>query len=144
MPPQNALFGLGRLCRGSSRRNRGFLAHPRLGLLDDAGGLPAETAEIIELRPADFATTDHDDRVDHRRVDREDALDALAVGNLPYGEVFVEAAARPRDADALIGLDAGTCAFGDAHIDADRIAGREVGDRALCGDDIRLLLLELL
>ena len=63
-------------------------------LLGDAGRLAAQAAQVIELGAADLAAAHDLDRVDHRRVEREHALDALAVGNLADREVLVEAARR--------------------------------------------------
>ena len=80
-------------------------AHARV--LGDAGRLAATIAQVIELGAAHLAAAHDLDRLDQRRIDREDALDALAIGNLADGEVLVEAGARTRDAHALIGLHAG-------------------------------------
>src|SRR5579863_10474261 len=58
---------------------------------DDACRLAASAAEVIKLGAAHLTAAHHLDRVDHRRIEREHALDAFAVRNLPDGEVLVEA-----------------------------------------------------
>ena len=125
----------------------GFLAAPCLGLvaalsaLGDAGRLAAAVAQVIELRAADGAAADDLDGIDHRRIEREHALDALAVGDLADREALVEAAAGAGDADALIGLNAGPLALLDLDVDGDGVAGLEIRDRlAELGD---LLFFEL-
>src|SRR5262245_14005908 len=85
-------------------------------LLDDAGRLAAEAAQVIELGTTHLAATHHLDRVDHRGEQREYALHALAVGNLANGEALIDATAGAADADAFIGLHAGAVAFDDLHI----------------------------
>ena len=119
------------------------LAGAHAGVLGDAGRLAAAVAQVIELGAADLAAAHDLDGLDQRRVDREDALDALAVGNLANREVLLEARAGAGDADALIGLDAGARTFGDAHLDADRVARLEFGERALGFDLGGLFGLEL-
>src|SRR5580658_1192502 len=47
--------------------------------LENACRLAASAAQIIELGAAHLAAAHHLDRVDHRRIEREDALDAFAV-----------------------------------------------------------------
>src|SRR5262249_48080649 len=96
--------------------------------LDDAGALAAQAAQVIELGPAHFAAAHHLDRVDHRRIQREHALDALAVRNLAHGEILVEARAGAADADALIGLDAAALALYHLDVHDHRVAGTEIRD----------------
>src|ERR1700733_3119656 len=93
--------------------------------LGDPGRLAAAIAQVIELGAPDLAPPEHLNRIDHRRIDRKDPLDALAVGNLAHREVLVEAVAAPRDADAFVGLDAGALAFRDLDVDDDGVAGLE-------------------
>src|SRR5262245_54533754 len=112
--------------------------------LDDAGGLAAAAAQVIELRAAHLAAAHDLDRVDQRRVEREHALDALAVGDLAHREALVQAAARARDAHALIGLHAGALALDHLHVHDQRVARREVRDFLVRGQFGDLLLLELL
>src|SRR5262249_43482691 len=102
-----------------------------VGALGDAGRLAAQAAQIIELGPADLAAADDFDRVDQRRIDREDALDALAIGDLADREAFLKAAAVAADADAFIGLDAFAGAFDHLDIDTNRVARAEIGNAAL-------------
>ena len=68
--------------------------------------LPRASAQIIELRAADLALAHDGHGIDQRRIDREDALDAFAVGNLAHGEALVEARAEAGDADAFERLEA--------------------------------------
>ena len=75
---------------------------------------------------------------------REDALDALAIGNLAHGEILVQPAAGAANAHALIGLHARALAFDHLDVDAQRVAGAEIGDFPLLGERRGLLLLELL
>ena len=113
----------------------------RVGALGDAGRLSAAVAQVIELGATDLAAADDLDRIDQRRVDREDALDALAVGDLADREGLVQPAAGARDADALVGLDAGALAFDHLHVDHDGVAGLEIRDGLAERGD--LLALEL-
>ena len=55
-------------------------------LLDDAGRLAAETAQIIQLRAAHLALTDDFDLLEPRRMQRENTLDTFAVGQAPDRE----------------------------------------------------------
>jgi len=74
-------------------------------------------------------------------MQREDALDTLAVRNLADREALVEAAAGAGDAHALVGLHAGALAFDDFYIDLEGVARLEVGHLlAEAGD---LLAIEL-
>src|ERR1700744_5801094 len=66
-------------------------------LLDDAGRLAAQIAQIIQLGATHLAAAHHLDGVDHRRHDREDALDAFAVGDLAHGEALIEPATGTAD-----------------------------------------------
>src|SRR6478735_3225829 len=102
-----------------------LLAARRLAL-GDAGSLAAASTQIIELGAAHAAATNHLDRIGQRRMNWEDALDALAIGNLAHGEVLVDPAAGPADADAFIGLHAGAVAFDHLDVNAERVAGPEL------------------
>ena len=81
--------------------------------LGDAGRLAAAAAQVIELGAPHVAAAHDLDRGDARRMQREDALHALAVGDLAQGEVRVDAGVLAADADALEGLDALALAFDD-------------------------------
>src|SRR3954466_5022609 len=126
----NLLRGLGPVALG------GVLA------LGDAGRLAAAVAQVIELGAPDLAAAHDLDRVDHRRIEREDALDALAVGDLADGEAFLEAGAGAGDAHALIGLHAGALALLDLDVDDQGVAGLEV--RHVPAELLDLLAVELL
>src|SRR5262245_458071 len=76
-------------------------------LLRDARGFAAAAAQVIELGATDLAAADDLDGVDHGRIERENALHALTVGDLAHGEILVEAGTGAADAHALIALDAG-------------------------------------
>ena len=104
----------------------------RLGVdaLGDAGRLAAAIAQVIELGAPHLAAAHHLDRVDVRRIDREHALDALAVGDLADREALLDAAAGAGDADALVGLHAGALAFLDLDVHDDGVAGLEIRDGA--------------
>src|SRR5712691_4083740 len=100
---------------------------------------------VLLLRDArHLAAADDLDRVDHRRIERKDALHALAVGNLAHGETFVEARAGAPDADALIGLDAAALALDHLVIDEDGVARSEIRDFLARGKLRNLLFFELL
>src|SRR5262245_46834840 len=114
------------------------------GALGDAGRLAAPAAEVIELGAAHPTTAHHLDRVDHRRIEREHALDSLAIGNLPDREILVEPVPGTADAHALIGLHAGTLALDHLDVDHHGIARREIGNLLAGGQFLDLLLLELL
>src|ERR1019366_5105415 len=86
-----------------------FRSASRLRL--DARLLAAQAAQVIKLGAAHLAAAHDLDRVDHRRVQREHALDALAIRNLAHGEVLVQPGARAADAHALVGLDAALVAL---------------------------------
>ncbi|EGE57286.1 hypothetical protein RHECNPAF_4460058 [Rhizobium etli CNPAF512] len=120
------------------------LAGADAGVFNDTGRLAATVAEVIELGATDLTAADDVDAFDQRRVDREYALDTFAVGDLANGEVFLQAAAGAGDADAFIGLNAGTVAFRDLHVDADGVARGEFGEGALGFDLGGLFGLELL
>src|SRR5205085_1121275 len=85
----------------------------------------------------------HDlDRINVRRIKREDALDALAKTDLADGEAAAHALIGPGDADAFEILDAGALAFDDLDADAERVARTEFRDILAGGGD--LLGLDLL
>src|SRR5712692_4107930 len=113
-------------------------------LLADARRLAAASTEVIELGAEHLAAAHHLDRVDHRRIERKHALDALAVGDLAHGEVLVEARAGATDADALIGLHAAALALDHLDVHEQRVAGLEVGDVLAGGKLGDLLFFELL
>src|SRR4029077_5508194 len=112
--------------------------------LVDARRLAAATAQIIELGAAHLAAAHDLDRVDHRRIEGEHALDAFAIRDLANREVLIKARAGAADADALIGLDAALLALDHLVVDEHRIARLKIRN-LLAGGKLRdLLLLELL
>src|SRR5215467_927387 len=121
-----------------------FLAAAMRLALEDAGRLAAPSAQVIELGAAHLAAAHDLDRVDHRRIDREHALHALAVGDLAHREVLVEAVAGAPDTDALIGLDAGALALDHLDVHQDGVARLEVGDLLAGGQLGHLLFFEFL
>src|ERR1700676_2156836 len=94
--------------------------------LGDAGHFAAQAAQVVELGAPHLAAANELDRIDHRREQREHALDALAVGNLADREALVQAVAGAADADALVGLDAGALAFDHLDVDDHGVARLEV------------------
>src|SRR3954470_6088510 len=91
-------------CGRSTRTGDGLL-------LADARGLAGEVTQVVELGAAHAATTDDIDVGQHGAVQREDALDADAVGNLADGEAGADTRATTRDADTLERLNALLFAF---------------------------------
>src|SRR5207245_9112833 len=100
-----------------ARLARGLRVRGIVLLLGDARLLAAQTAQVIELGAAHLAAAHDLDRVDHRRIEREHALDALAIGDLAHREALVDAAAGARDAHAVIRLHARALALD--HLDVD-------------------------
>src|SRR6476469_4473783 len=96
--------------------------------LGDAGGLAGPSAQVIKLGAADIAAAHDFDMVDDRRIEREDALDALAERNLADGEAGADALVGAGDADALEILDSGALAFDDLDAHPERVAGAEFGN----------------
>ncbi len=107
------------------------LAGAGAGVLDDTSRLAATVAQVVELGATDLTAANDFDAFDERRVDREYALDAFAVGDLANREALVDAGARTSDANAFIGLHAGTVAFLDGDVDAQRVARGEFRELAL-------------
>src|SRR5436853_809564 len=101
----SALDGLGGL------PSLGGVEMAGVAALGDTGRFAGAAAQIIELGAADGAAADHLDRFDVRRINREDALDALAEADLPDREGAAEAAIGAGDADAFEILDAGALAL---------------------------------
>src|SRR6476659_7050247 len=129
------LFGFGCGCRGLAGRTLRFR---------DARLLAAQPAQVIELGAPHLAVADQLDRVDHRRVEREHALDALAVRDLAHGEVLVQPAAGAADTDAFIGLDAGALALDHLDVHQHGVARAEIRDVLAGRELLDLLLFELL
>src|SRR6516162_9471589 len=131
----------------------GGLAHRLAGLmisramvlpLGDARRLAAAAAQVIELGAAHLAAAHDSDGIDHRRIQRENALHALAVGDLAHREILVEAGARTPDADSLVRLDTGALALDYLDIDENGVARSELRDFLAGGKLGHLLFFELL
>src|SRR5258706_5643305 len=95
--------------------------------------LAPAAAKLIELAPPHRAAAHDLDRADPRRIEREDALDPLAVGDLAQCEIRVDPGILAGDAHPLESLDALALAFDDADADPHRIAGLERRHRPLAG-----------
>src|SRR5689334_19684039 len=102
----------------------------RVAALSDTRRLTGAATQVIELGATNGAAADDLDRVDGRRIEREDALDTFAEADLANGEVGADALVRAGDADALEILDTGALAFDHLDADAQRVAGAEFGDGA--------------
>src|ERR1700676_510144 len=87
----------------------------------DTGGFAREFAQVVELRAAHFAPAQHLDLFDSRRMEREDALNADAIGDLTHGKVRAITAAANLDDEAFEGLDALLFALDDADLEPDGI-----------------------
>ena len=107
----------------SMRPRRDYQAGCCFLLLLHARRLALQLAQEVELRAADLRGAEHVDLVDDRRVQREDALDALAERHLAHREGRARAAAVHADHHALEHLDAFLVAFTHLHVDADGVAG---------------------
>src|SRR5260221_10524226 len=95
--------------------------------LADARALARELAHVVELGAAHVAFPFQLDRIDHRRVGLESALDTLARGHLAHGERGIDAAVLLGDHHAFVGLHALALAFDDADVDDHRVARGELG-----------------
>src|SRR5690606_9185757 len=133
-----AFFRRRRSGRVRSRRGRARV-DGRADALADARGLAGALAQVVELGAAHLALALDLDRGDERRVGLERALHALARGDLAHDERRVEAAVALGDHHALEGLRAPALALDHVHVDDDRVAGREVGNRLLQPLDFFLL-----
>src|SRR5690349_5099933 len=102
---------------GASTRTRGDSGRALLFL--HAGGLAAQVPQEVQLGAAHARRTHQLDLVDHRRMEREDALDALAERHLADREARPDAAAVHADHHALEHLDALLVAFAHLHVHAD-------------------------
>src|SRR5688572_3290166 len=88
----SALGGLGLRRRGLRGRGIGVLAGTGVAALRDARRFAGAPTQIIELGAADGTAADDLDRIDVRRIKREDALDALPEADLADGEAAAQAA----------------------------------------------------
>src|SRR5258706_1767920 len=113
-------------------------------LLDDAGRLAAQVAQVIQFRAAHLAAAHRLDRIDHRRHHWKDAFHAFAVRNLAHGKTLVEPGARAADANAFIGLHARAIAFDHLDVDDHGVARSEFRNFLAGGPVVELLVFELL
>src|SRR5206468_1686481 len=97
----------------------------------DTCRLARALAQVVQLRTTDVTATLHDDARQQRRVGLERTLNAFARGNLADDEVRVQATITLGDHDAFVSLHALARTFDDVHVDDDRVARTEVGDRFL-------------
>ena len=104
--------------------------------------LTGAAAQVIELGAADIAAAHDLDLVDDRRIEREDALDALAEADLADGEAGADALVGAGDAHAFERLDAGAVAFDHLDADAQRVAGAEFGNGLVGGQRVNGFALE--
>src|SRR5205085_3748465 len=88
--------------------------------------LAAPSAQIVELGAAYLAAAHHSDRVDHRRIEGEHALDALAVRDFAHRETLIKTAAGAADAYSLVGLHAAALALDHFDIHEQCIARCEI------------------
>src|SRR5665213_1549778 len=95
-----------------------------LALLDPRC-LAGSGAQIVELRAAHAATSNDVHVAEHWAVEREDSLDADAVGDLTNRERLAHAATALGDAHALEGLQPLLFSFFYSHVHAQRIARAE-------------------
>src|SRR5579863_5478668 len=110
----------------------------RLFALAQARGFALQAAQVVELGAADAAGADDVDVIDDGRVNREDALDAVAEADLADGDGFAEAAGViAGEYGAFKRLEALFIAFLDFDVDANGIAGAKFGDvgALIRGDD---------
>src|SRR4051812_9707255 len=111
-----------------------------LGLLlalAEAGSLAAQTAKVIQLRAADASGADHVDVIDDRGCNRENAFHALAEADLANCYCLRHAGTVFGYDRAFESLGALFVAFLDPDVDADGVAGTELGNigtRVLCGN----------
>src|SRR5690606_21817336 len=103
-----------------------------LALLD-AGGLALQLAHVEQAGATDLAEAAHLDAGEAGRLERENALDGDAVRNLADGEGGRDTRAATLDDDAGEGLDALLVAFDDLEVDADGVAGAELGQVGAAG-----------
>src|ERR1700753_183612 len=76
-----------------------FLGARAVDALGNTRRLAAAIAQIIEPGATTLAAAHDLHGIDHRRENRENALDTLAVGNLANGEALLQSAAAACDAD---------------------------------------------
>ena len=130
----------------ASSARQGRLLHRReLRVVDpallDAGLLPTQLAEVVELGPADLSSRDHLEPGDRGRVHREGPLHADAERDLADGERLAQAAVLTADHHALEHLNPLATPLHHPHVHLDGVAWAEVRDvRAQIGCSTRSVL----
>ena len=94
----------------------------------DPSGLAGELAHIVDASPTDTSMADDFDAGDRWRVNREDPLDADAIGDLADGSRLADPVATTLDDNAFVDLDPLLLVFDDPDVDPNGVAAREVGD----------------
>src|SRR5262245_10233046 len=110
-------------CRGARLGNSD--AH---FLFANTRGFTREVAQVVQLGAANAPAAHYADLGEHWAVQREDALDAYAIGDLADREGLADSATAARDADALERLNALLFTFLDADVHTKRVAGAERWD----------------
>jgi hypothetical protein len=94
----------------------------------NAGSLTSEFSEVVELGASDSSPIDYLNFLNHRRMHRENSLDADSIGNFPDREAGSGAFTAQGDNDSLENLDSFTCAFNYSYMDFNAIAGAKWRD----------------
>src|SRR5262249_6804079 len=101
--------------------------------LAQPGRFADAVAQVVELGAADAASAFYLDLGNARRVNREDALHALALDTAPHREALAHALAAASDHSAGTDLDALLLPFENALVDIDSIADLKLRDRRFEG-----------
>ena len=94
----------------------------------DLGGPADAIAKVVKLGAPDFASPNDLYATDERRMQREAALDAYAVGHTADGVSGSDAGAAPLQHDAFENLKPLALAFTYLDVNADGVAGAKVGE----------------
>ena len=104
----------------------------------ETGGLALELPQVVELRATHSVALDDIDLLDDRRVQWEDALDALSETHLADGDRLTNARIVAGQQDSLKDLDALFLAFPDLDVNLDLVARLKLGSRTTCGAPVPL------
>lgn len=96
--------------------------------LNDTCGFATTIAQIVEFSATNLTASYDFDRIDHRGVEGEDALDPFPVGNFADTKALVNTTTVAGDTNAFIGLYTGFIPLHQLDIDDERIAGLKRGD----------------
>src|SRR3989338_1758154 len=106
----------------------GGISGQSTGFNGENSGLPAGTfAEVVKFGTSHASAHDEFDRLDQRRVEGEDPLDADTVGDFADGEGRLEPRSMNLDDRSLKGLDPLLVPFLDQGIDPHTVPRLEVG-----------------